>query len=222
LARLNLPEQHRAALVKVRALPEAVVRQLTTALGTVPPSAKKAEAVRAVSPHVPDIEACDLEGILGLLYSLYQAKAYLERPLPDFISELCSAMDAEGIPELRLGSDRAVFQDRMRALLSVEPLEVLAKAYALQREHEKIFCDARIFTDLRPVFGARTDDPAIGAFVAHTLKIVYHVAGGHRELYCALDAEDLAKLKAVVERAISKANSLARLLETKDIQNLVS
>ena len=70
MARLNVPEQQRAALVKVRALPEAVVQQLATALGSIPPSAKKAEAVRAVSPHVPDMEACDLEGILALLAQL--------------------------------------------------------------------------------------------------------------------------------------------------------
>jgi hypothetical protein len=222
LAHLSIPEKHRAALTKVRTLREGVAEQLANALNAVAPSAKKSDVVQAISPQVPAVQVSDLEAILSMLYSLYQARAYSDVPLAEFISDLCCTMDSDRSDELRLGPDRNLFQDRMRVLLSVEPLNVFAKAYTLQREQQHVFCDARILTDLRPVFGPETDDPPLGAFVGHTLKIVYHSGSGHHELYLALDTEDLAKLRALIERANSKAKTLSKLMETKGIQNLVS
>jgi hypothetical protein len=60
----------------------------------------------------------------------------------------------------------------------------------------------------------------VGAVVVHSLKIVFHDAGSHSEIYLALDSADIAKLKAVLERAETKAASLKSLLEDKQISNL--
>ena len=84
----------------------------------------------------------------------------------------------------------------------------------MQRDHENSFCDAKILTDLRPVFGASAEVQPEGIVVTHTLKLEYHDdRGAHRKFYVALNQDDLETLRNVLERADKKANSLQALSE---------
>jgi predicted RNA-binding protein YlqC (UPF0109 family) len=111
------------------------------------------------------------------------------------------------------------FQDKMSKLLSLSTLGVASKIEQLREDFAKTFHAAKILTDIRPVF-AKPEERPVGAAVTHTLKIEYHEEGEHKEFYVALDAEDLEKLKAVLQRAGAKASSLKSLLKAANLPDL--
>jgi hypothetical protein len=47
----------------------------------------------------------------------------------------------------------APFAERLSTLLNLECLLLAARAMDIGTEHDRVFHDARIFTDVRPVFG---------------------------------------------------------------------
>ena len=99
-------------------------------------------------------------------------------------------------------------------------MEHASKVEQLKSDHQAIFYDAKILSDIRPLFD-NPDEPPIGAVISHTLKIVFHESGGdHKELYLALDAEDLEVLKKIAKRAESKLASIQSLIKTVNIPDL--
>jgi len=65
--------------------------------------------------------------------------------------------------------------------LSLKTLERAAKIEQLKADNQSIFYDAKILTDLRPVFD-QPREPPIGFILTNMLKIVYHEFGEHKEL----------------------------------------
>ncbi len=96
-------------------------------------------------------------------------------------------------------------------LLGIDALNLVdVKAKELQTEAEHIFCEARMITDLRPVFGSNVTDSPEAMIIVHTLKLGYHdfQSQTHREMYVAMDADDIAKLIEVLQRAEKKTKTL--------------
>ncbi|MCL5097631.1 MAG: hypothetical protein M1608_08905 [Candidatus Omnitrophica bacterium] len=107
---------------------------------------------------------------------------------------------------------REKFLHRLLILLSFEKsLGVTSKTFDVMTERERILCESRILTDIRPVFGKPSDRPT-AAIIVHNLKIIYHQDGEHHEFYVALDGEDIRTLKGVLERAEKKEQSLQSLM----------
>jgi len=127
-------------------------------------------------------------------------------------------MRASGRKDLIVSpEERPSFDEKLTKLLSIEPVLVASKSYELKFEFGKRFCDARIISDIRPVF-AKPEEKPITALVTHTLKIELHGSmGRHEEVYIALDDDDLGKLKKVIERAMLKSASLKALLRESGI-----
>ena len=77
-------------------------------------------------------------------------------------------------------------------------------------DDERIFCHARILTDMRPVFGSEIESGPAGMVIVHLMKIAFHDATSkdHKEFYVSLDSDDLQTLKKIAERAEVKASTL--------------
>jgi len=77
---------------------------------------------------------------------------------------------------------------------------------------------ARILTDLRPVFRADAQTPAAHVIV-HNLKLSYRSGFNleQRDFFIALDHKGLDTLTVVLERAKSKDAALEKLSEKLDI-----
>src|SRR5262249_22640973 len=102
------------------------------------------------------------------------------------------------------------FRANISQLLTLDEVAIKAKAAGLFSSDERTFCDARIVSDLRPVFGSELEQGPVGMGVMHLLKLGYHSAGeGHKEFHLALGTSDLAILSRVLERAITKSRLLS-------------
>lgn len=103
----------------------------------------------------------------------------------------------------------SVFRNQLVELLSQEgSLGITSKANEIKREHEKYFCEARILTDLRPVFKRDLKGGPAAFLVAHTLRITYHDNDELKEMFFGVDSDDLEELERLIARAKSKEQAL--------------
>jgi len=216
---LNIPERYQAGIQKVAELPELALNALIATLNEVSASVSSKERISSVASKLNSVSPDDLELILRTLDSLYKVRAHLEVPLDGFVSDVVNVLRTATPPKVLSEESERIFRSRLTALLSVAPLAISAKAQILQREYSYLFHDAKIITDVRPVFGQNTTQPPDGMILDHTLKLVYHEGlGDHRELYLALDQSDLIELKEVIKRAEEKEQTLRGLLQDAGIK----
>jgi DNA-binding transcriptional ArsR family regulator len=109
---------------------------------------------------------------------------------------------------------RAEFSARLQAMLEIESLAVAARASDVVTEYGRVFHDARILNDLRPVFGPDPKQGPKAATLIATLKIDYHPPRGSLDSeFYALEHADLLRLRDVVDRAIAKHASLRHVMD---------
>jgi len=87
------------------------------------------------------------------------------------------------------------------------PIYISYKAQRLAYLHERIYRDAEIITDVRPVFDS-TGEKVLEAVISHTLVVNFGTLGRSERSHFAMDAGDVLKLRKACDRAISKAKSL--------------
>ncbi len=90
--------------------------------------------------------------------------------------------------------------------------EILAKALGILRNNQNVFHEARIISEIRPVFGSNVEEPPPAAVLLHMLNITCHGTDGHKEFFIALDTDDIEVLRDVIDRAETKAESLKVML----------
>jgi hypothetical protein len=210
MPKLNIPDRHKAAIKKVLELSTDVILQLSNVLaggGELP------QPLRELLGPNP-------EAVVAAVRSLYQGKAYLDLPGESFAKALVDATRTLG---LFMGEDEDKVLARIMPLFSISSLEQEEKAHVLEREHACLFHEAKVLTDIRPIFGLDIDAEPEGTIIGHTLKIVYHTGfREHKELFLALDTKDLRQLAETVERATAKDRSLKNLLSNKGLRVLGS
>lgn len=224
MARLNIPTRYRAPLSSIRSLSEESVEEIRAILDQVTlPQNHRAEGdqsaatdpsaiITAVRKSVPRTDIANMKQVLDVLATLYEIKSQRETSVEQFVEDVCDAMEALDSEERLPHAERQIFAGKLLTLLNAEVFAVVAKAHDLATENERIFCHARILTDLRPIFGLNIEDGPKAMIVMHTLKLAYHEQGSrkdHEEFYVALDADDLDALSRLIIRAKDKANTLS-------------
>jgi len=214
----RIPDRYQEGLAKMIALTPEEVRSIAAALAKAPVNSRE-DQIAAVE-RVTQPKTADAEAIITSLYSLYKVKAGAESSVAEFVPILIAAMQATGSRDLTVPDEnKEAVIAKLTSLLSMSALERASKVEQLKADHQGIFYDAKILTDLRPVFDQPKERP-VGAIVNQTLKIVWHESGEHRELYLSLDTEDVGKLQKIAERAADKMSSLKALLKSANIPDL--
>lgn len=199
-------------------LPESSYRELLEALSRSPSTfTGPKELVAWIATELKSISSPELTKLIATLTSLYRLRA--RRPETS-VQELANdvVVAARDIPNFKVGEgvDLSV---RLAALLALDSLNIISlKAKELQHESERTFCNARIITDVRPIFGENIDDSPT-MIIVHTLKIGFHESG-HKDIYVALDAADIAGLKKTLQRAEDKAKKLKSMLDASGLRSM--
>jgi len=221
---LSIPERYQFGVSKIRDLPMDTVRLFRAALDKSVFNEERQEATAVAASAFESISrsanepAGEFKKISEALVSMYLAKSGRDIPLEEFANRVADALEALPDPALRLApGDRGPFKEKLQILLGAEVFGVISKIDDLRTESERVFCHARIVTDLRPVFGSDVRTGPMALLVTHTLKIAYHGSGrnGDNELYVSLDARDLSELKDVILRAEAKASTLRPVVDSK-------
>jgi len=218
----RIPERYHVGFAKLKLLTPQTVTSILQVVEQLPPTSKIKEMVSAITSNLPSVGREDAEVIVRTLYSLYVFRADTpDAPLSELVASIVVAMQASGKDSLALqDKEKAEFQDNLTRLLRSSVLETSSKIQQLKTDYETLFYDAKILTDIRPLFADPKERP-VSAAITHTLKIVCHEAGGeHKELFFALSSEDIRTIKKVVERAEAKEESLKSLLKDMKLTDL--
>jgi hypothetical protein len=215
----EIPPEHNAAVAKMVTMPKSSVDALITALKDVPLSSDTDDIAKRISPQLPAFTVNELESALDSLYDLYFIRELAGVPrsafLDDFMEGLQNRSDfgvrTEDLPKLR---------NRFERLLNIESFNILSKAKRLQRNGERLYCDAKILSDVRPVFREKPTARPTEAVITHTLMLAYHEGGEHKELHVVLDRIDLELLKGVIDRAEAKDKTLRLFLKESNVSDL--
>jgi hypothetical protein len=171
------------------------------------------ELFSLLRPILASMKAKELRQLIEALRSLYTARTGMDFSTDEFASELITAI-RQREDDLRITDQSELdrLENTFKRILNVHPLSMIAKAKDLLYEYENTFCDARIVTDIRPVFDADIQVPPTEMVITHTLKLEYHHAGKHTEVHIAVDKNDMEILMGVLLRAQDKSATLSAVL----------
>lgn len=221
MAELSIPEEYERGFLAIRGLEEDQVRELVSVLENEPTTLKRVELQRRIEGKTT-IRPSDLDSIMETLISLYALRDSTEDlPLPDFVEVVSEMVDESHVEELKFTDeeDRERFKTKLVQLLGIDSLDIAARAADILYARERtIHGKPRVFTDIRPIFDEGPEPSPRGASIVHTLKMSYHEGGRVRELFVALDTENVNDLIDALDRANSKAEALKKFLDGTDIQ----
>jgi hypothetical protein len=205
-AGLTVPDQAqrqlRALLKNLERMEEILIRSRDTRPGIT--------AYEVLEPLASKLDI-DYDDLLDIFYSLEN----LSRLAPAYGSA------SEALDRVIAGSESALGK-RMREskpqLLAIlenytgdHPVALSFKAQKLVYLYERVYRDAEILTDVRPIFDDAADR-VLGAIIGHTLSISFTRNATNERLHLAMDAGDVLALRRACDRAIRKATALQQSL----------
>lgn len=215
---VGLPGAYREAFQALASADQAVVEQVVARLGQQPLPVDRSDLLALLALLVGD----QAGGLLDALLTLLALQRYLPHlPLADPVP---LAERASHMPGLDLADNiRAQLEQRVDALLRARTLLVVDRAQDLLREVPYSFVDARIITDVRPLFIDPPSEPPAGAIITQTLRLEYrseHTSQDVSTLFIALDDKNLLTIREALDRAADKMTSLRTFLGTSALPHV--
>lgn len=190
---------------------ETAFRQLLEALEGATPRLRNESLGPAVRDKTSDPVLT--EALVEILSEMALVRITNEDTVQSFVDSIVEALEAN--PKSALGDERESLRSRLTKLLNLPSVALPAKGRFLLIDHANYMHSARIFTDIRPVFGDDVHQSPATALVVHTLKMQYHQGEADtRNFFVVLDSADLDELSSVIERARAKEKSVKVLLES--------
>jgi hypothetical protein len=214
--KLRIPDAYASSLAEFLRLSPEELAAFLGALRDEKPTLRESDLARSIEGRL-SLGGTKVREIVRLLASLYVAQDQTEEEVGDFVVALRSAAESSGKDDLQPADWTAYQNAIIEALSSDTALAVAAKAADVMNDHAKVYCHARILTDLRPIFESNVEQAPAALVIIHTLKIVYHEEGEHKEFFVALDSNDVLQLADLLDRAFKKEDSLKALCAAKEI-----
>lgn len=155
------------------------------------------------------------KSIVGALLALHQLRSRLELDGKRFLEGLGSRfaeMAREKGQEELIESWEKGFDTIRQVFDEGSAFGILNKATELVYSHQNVFTDARLLTDVRPVYD-QDAQKILRMVVTHQLILDYVDGRQHKRLYVAVDATDLTTLEEQCKRARDKASVASRSLD---------
>jgi hypothetical protein len=195
---------------------KAVASVVASRLPTLSPGTGLSRVSQLVEKEA-GVRSQDAQRILNTIANLYRvmnrlslkAQAFVEAISPSVESHLSRTSDSQLLAAWK-ESTHAV-AELLGAITDEHPIAIQAKAEQLSLAHRNVLVDARLLTDVRPVFNSG-GDRVIEALISHVLLLGFTEADEIRTLEISLDADDVARLKRLCERAETKAITLRKAL----------
>lgn len=215
---LQIPHSYKNGFAAILDYSEETLEQLATAVGEATPVAH----VGMLSDQLAEATGIESDQLQDVMFALSSLNNVCERrgwTSDELILELREALADDD--DERLDPDSSNWEAICRFLGTVlavdSTLAVTAKASILSSEHERIYCDGKIITDMRVVFDSDRENPA-AAMAMHLLRISYHETSQSTEnVIFKLDSGDLLGLKTLIDRALKKEDSIRALAKSAGI-----
>ncbi len=224
MSAITIPKSAYSAIQSLIHLSAPDFEAFLEALSRAEPSLDQDNFWEHVAAHAKQI---DRTVIKSILHEIFQMDTARERAATD---GLTTDEFAESVAEAAASAksdkfpfedgDRKILKDRLvRIFEGKKGLKTTMKAMGVVLDQDRIFYQARILTDIRPVFN-EDGDSVDAAVIVHNLRIHYGQDSDHKDFYVALDTRDIQSLREVLDRADAKAKCLQGLLKTSGVSYL--
>lgn len=214
MSKLRIPESHREGFKLLSKLNEPNFKKLLKTLSNIDRGTLPDKLSTDISDEI-GIEKKVANEISKILFSVYSLKERFEGDTSQLTNELSLALKNANV-DIGADSKWKRLEERLNKMLSFDQtIGNTFKALKLLSEYDKIFVDSKIVTDIRPAFNESDNLSTNTALIVHNLKVEYHKADRHEEVYFALDSNDLDKLKKQIERAKKKEEKIKDALKDK-------
>jgi hypothetical protein len=221
MATLNIPEDAFPALAALVGFDDSSFGVILKAIGESKPTLTHAKFISLLDSKLPKNQLAATKDIFEAVFGLYHLKqrdSISSSDLSNLVLE--AAIESDEYGSEFSGAKGKVLAKRLTELLSFDAvLGVTSKALDVMTDNERIFCTARILSDIRTVFTDKPDSAA-GAVIIHNLKIGFHQDGEIQDIYFAMDDDDLEILEKAVERAKKKKNALSSILKSANVPQI--
>lgn len=221
---LTVPGRHVEVFESIREMKESDFSDLLTALNAAESTARLS-ALEETILEGSQLDASDVRSLLdailglgGLGYRLRESASRVAARVA--LSPQFDATEGLGEDE-QLGECLA---DRIKALLNCDVVRLLSKVSSVGAEHERVFLNAQVLTDLRPIFDDDSDNnlEPEGALLSHTLSLHFIRSDRtHDNFYVVLDEDDIEILQQAIDRAMKKSEALKRKLQASGLVHMI-
>lgn len=106
-----------------------------------------------------------------------------------------------------------IVPDIVGIISSIEPnhaIIITSKAQTLTYTQQSLLHDAKIITDVRPIFNHEADD-VVEFIVSHSLVLRCLDGKNESQIHISIDAADIEQIRKICDRAIEKSNTLLKV-----------
>lgn len=147
----------------------------------------------------------DITNHYKLILGLYFTFCKFDIPEEKFTNKLYDYY----VKKINSNTNKKTFTEKFLLLFRKNnPIRVTIKSFIISSQVDKAYNEARIITDIRPVFSSKEEHEIINQLIINNLKITYSDGEDTKDFFVSLDIDDLFSLKATIERAINKTNLL--------------
>jgi hypothetical protein len=218
MALLRFPSKARASLIRLANQADEVIEELCNLIESSPEilTSRQAASDKAstLTKLTPDDGFELLEAVIPLMY--YKASHPTANLLKDISATLTisekktdTKLSASLVPKLEKNLGR---------ILTLSGAALKAKAMSVATDSQRLFSEAKILSDMRPVFGDDVSKVPLGIVILHNLKVQFAENGEERDFFVSLDSQDLKDLQACISRALEKEASLGRFASQSNLK----
>lgn len=155
---------------------------------------------------------------LRFFVSIYINFYRFKKPLNDFINEVIKDsakkhdIELELIEEVRVLLEKVIKMDKN--------IGIFSKNINLSAENPNLFFEARIITDIRHLFYNDIEIFPNYTLIQHLLRISYVKNESIKEMFFNLNFDQLMELKRLIDRAITKENTIKKMCKEKELITL--
>lgn len=217
--RISIPRHELPNLRILANIAPGILQELSRALSEKPPSLN-VDRLSVSAAEASGIEPNVAQTVMRLLWRWAMVQRRLDLNANDLLTCLTSSLDE--LPEDDWNdSDRRAWSQisgELQQMLSLDTaITSGAKAMELLIDQQLILCKSRVITDMRPVFDDLAEN-LDGIVPYHTLVLHCHEGSGKRDVYVALDINDVISLRQQLERAERKESMLRDSLRAAGIE----
>jgi len=205
---LAIPPPYRPGVKKLAALSKEAAKELEDALQSEQPVLEEGGLAGHVAANLATIKTEDTRAIVDALVALSSARDLLSLPASQIADGVATSNDLDLTPD-----EQARLRSVLPSLLDTPSVLVTGRALGVLTEQARIYREARIVTDIRPVFPNGPEKGAVAAGIVHSLRIAYQEKGRFEEFFIALYPEDVASLRLILDRADNKVAALKELID---------
>ena len=202
----------------LRDLGSAGIKSLAMKLSAITPLPLRMSALeQAFHENLPE-RPQDVSNIMRLLIHLYNLRRERDLSVKDLLEGIQFGITAA----MEWTEDQVKqwlsLESEIADLLSLSTIWSVVKALDLSYDYPYLLQNAKIITDIRPVF---SEDASIinGAVISFTLRLYYDGIEGSQSIGLSLDENDVTRMMKACDRALKKANTAKNYMQTHDVQN---